>query len=103
MNIIDLSIKRPVFAWILMSALIIFGAISLNRMGISQMPDVDFPILNVSVSYDGAAPEVIESEIIDPIEARLLVIEGVKEMRSSARQGSWSVTLEFDIKRNVDV
>lgn len=103
LGIIDLSIRRPVFAWILMSALIIFGAISLSRMGISQMPDVDFPILSVSITYDGAAPEVVESEIIDPIEARLLVIEGVKEMRSSARQGSGTVMLEFDIKRNVDV
>ncbi len=103
MNLVDLSIRRPVFAWILMSALIIFGAVSLNRMGVSQLPDVDFPILNISVAYDGAAPEVIESEILDTIEERLLVIEGVKEMRSSARQGSGSVTLEFDIERNVDV
>lgn len=103
MNLIDLSIRRPVFAWILMSAMIIFGAISLNRLGVSQMPDVDFPILSVSVSYEGAAPEVVEAELIDPIEEKLLAIEGIKEMRSSASQGSGRVTLEFDINRNVDV
>jgi hydrophobe/amphiphile efflux-1 (HAE1) family protein len=103
MNLIDLSIKRPVFAWVLMFALIVFGAISLNRMGISQLPDVDFPIVTVSFVYDGAAPEVVESELIDPIEARLLAIEGIKDMRSQARQGSGQVTLEFDINRNVDV
>ncbi len=103
MNLIDLSIKRPVFAWVLMFALIVFGAISVNRMGISQLPDVDFPIINVSFNYDGAAPEVIESELIDPIEARLLTIEGIKDMRSEARQGTGRVTLEFDIDRNVDV
>jgi hydrophobe/amphiphile efflux-1 (HAE1) family protein len=103
MNLIDLSIRRPVFAWVLMFALIVFGAISMNRMGISQLPDVDFPIINVSFTYDGAAPEVVESELVDPIEERLLAIEGIKDMRSQARQGSGQVTLEFDINRNVDV
>lgn len=86
-----------------MFALIVFGAIGLNRMGISQMPDVNFPVLNVSISYEGAAPEVVEAELIDPVEERLLAIEGIKEMRSSATQGSARVTLEFDINRNVDV
>jgi hydrophobe/amphiphile efflux-1 (HAE1) family protein len=102
-NLIDLSIRRPIFAWVLMFALILFGAISLNRMGISQMPDVDFPILNVSVNYDGAAPEVVEADIIDPLEERLLAIEGIKEMRANASQGSGRITLEFDINRNIDV
>ncbi len=86
-----------------MSALIIFGAISLNRLGISQMPDVDFPILNISVSYEGAAPEVIESDLIDQMEQRLLSIEGLIEMKSTVRQGEGSIRLDFDINRNVDV
>lgn len=103
MNLIDISIKRPVFAWILMSALIIFGAVGLARMGVSQLPDVDFPILDISVSYEGAAPELIETEILDPIEQRLLSVEGIKEMKSSARQGTGSVRLEFGIDRNIDV
>lgn len=103
MNLIDISIKRPVFAWILMSALIIFGAVGLARMGVSQLPDVDFPILDISVTYEGAAPELIETEILDPIEQRLLSVEGIKEMKSSARQGTGSIRLEFDINRNIDV
>ncbi len=103
MNLIDLSIRRPVFAWVLMFSLIVFGGICLSRMGISQLPDVDFPIISVSVVYEGAAPEVVEADLIDPIEERLLAIEGIKEMRASARQGAGTVTLEFDINRNVDV
>lgn len=103
MNLIDLSIRRPVFAWVLMFAMIVFGAVSLGKLGISQMPDVDFPILSISIAYEGAAPEVVEADLLDPIEAKLLSIEGIKEMRSSAAQGSGRVTLEFDIKRNVDV
>lgn len=86
-----------------MSALIIFGAVCLNRMGVSQLPDVDFPILDISVNYEGASPELIETEILDPIEQRLLSVEGIKEMKSTARQGTGSVRLEFDINRNIDV
>ncbi|MFN3454607.1 MAG: efflux RND transporter permease subunit, partial [Pseudobdellovibrio sp.] len=103
MNLISISIRRPVFAWIVMAALIIFGAITFNKLGVSQMPDVDFPVLSISVSYDGAAPEVVEAEIIDPIEQALLSIEGIEEMRSSVRQGGGSVTLNFDINRNIDI
>lgn len=103
MNLIQISIKRPVFAWIIMAALIIFGAICMNRMGVSQLPDVDFPIVSVTVNYEGAAPEVIESEIIDPVEQSLLAIEGIEEMKSTINQGTGSVRLTFNINRNVDV
>lgn len=103
MNLLEISLKRPVFAWVLMFSLIVFGAISFNKLGVSQMPDVNFPILNITINYPGAAPEVVESEIIDITESRLLSVEGVTEMRSNAAQGVASITLEFDINRNVDV
>jgi hydrophobe/amphiphile efflux-1 (HAE1) family protein len=103
MNLIKLSIERTVFAWILMFGLIVFGAVCLSKLGVSRLPDVDFPIVTVSMNYEGAAPEVVEAEIVDPIEEALLSVEGIKEMRSSVRQGSGSVQLEFDIDRNVDV
>jgi hydrophobe/amphiphile efflux-1 (HAE1) family protein len=103
MDIIKLSIHRPVFAWILMSALIIFGGISFLRLGISQMPDVDFPVLSISVTYEGASPEVIEAEILDKFEQRLTAIEGLKDIRSFARSGSGSLHLEFHIEKNIDV
>jgi hydrophobe/amphiphile efflux-1 (HAE1) family protein len=103
MNLIRLSLTRSVFAWILMSALIVFGAISFNRLGVSQMPDVDFPMISISLSYEGASPEIVESELIDPLEESLLSIEGVKEMRSTARQSSGSIRLEFGIDRDIDV
>ncbi len=103
MDLIAISIRRPVFAWILMSAMIIFGAILANRLGVSQLPDVDFPILTVSVTYEGAAPEVVEAELIEEIEEKLLSIEGIQQMRSSVRQGGGSVSLDFDINRDIDV
>jgi hydrophobe/amphiphile efflux-1 (HAE1) family protein len=103
MNLIKIALNRTVFAWILMAALIVFGFAAMTRLGVSRLPDVDFPIVSVSVNYEGAAPEIVEAELVDQIEAALLSVEGIKQMRSSVRQGSGSVQLEFDIDRNVDV
>lgn len=103
MDLVKISIERPVFAWILMSALIIFGGISFGRLGISQMPDVDFPILSISVTFEGASPEVVEAEILDKFERQLTALEGLKEIKASARAGSARIQLEFDINKNVDV
>ncbi len=86
-----------------MAALIVFGGFGLSQLGVSQLPDVDFPVVSVSVNFEGAAPEIVEAELIDEIETELLSIEGVQEMKSSVRQGSGSVQLNFDINRNVDV
>lgn len=98
----DISIRRPVFAWMLMFGLIVFGAISMNRLGISQMPAVDFPVLRISVGWEGAAPEIIEAELIDRIEQAVISVEGLKEVRSSVRQGQGSVELEFELDRDID-
>lgn len=102
MTLSDFSIRRPVFAWMLMFGLIVFGAISLNRMGISQMPDIDFPVLGVRVSWEGAAPEIMESELVDKIEQLVISVDGLKEIRSSIRQGSATVELEFELSRDID-
>lgn len=103
MTLSDLSIKNPVFAWMLMIGMIVFGLFGFSRMGVSQMPDVDFPILSVSVTWEGAAPEVMETEITDTLEDALISIEGLKEISSSSRQGSTSLTLEFNLDKDIDV
>jgi HAE1 family hydrophobic/amphiphilic exporter-1 len=102
MTLADLSIKRPVFAWMLMIGIILFGLICYQRLGVSYMPDIDYPTLNINVNWPGAAPEVIESELIDPIEQRVVAVEGVRQVRSSIGQGSGNITLDFDINRNID-
>lgn len=99
----EIAIKNPVFAWMLMSALILFGAISFNRMGLSRLPDVDFPVITVNATLDGAAPEVIENTVVDVLEGQLTSIEGLKSMTSTSKTGSATVTLEFDISRNIDL
>lgn len=103
MTLSDLSIRRPVFAWMLMFGLIVFGAISFIRMGVSELPDVDFPVIAISVRYEGAAPEVMEADVIDPIEDALISIQGVKNITSTARNSTSDITVEFDLERNIDV
>ena len=92
-----------------MAALILFGLICftgfggvVKGLGISQNPDVDFPIVNVSVGYEGASPEVMETDVVDPIEDAITSVEGVKQMSSTSRQGSANITVEFDISRDID-
>jgi hydrophobe/amphiphile efflux-1 (HAE1) family protein len=105
----DISIRNHVFAWMLMAGLILFGLICftgfggvVKGLGISQNPDVDFPIVNVSVGYEGASPEVMETDVVDPIEDAVTAVEGVKQMSSTSRQGSANITVEFDISRDID-
>ncbi len=102
MMLSDISIRRPVFAWMLFSFLIVFGGISFMRMGVSKMPDVDLPVISVFTRLEGAAPEVMETDVVDVLENSLMSIEGVRTVTSSARYGSASITLEFELSRNID-
>ncbi|MDI3283824.1 efflux RND transporter permease subunit [Polyangium sp. 15x6] len=103
MNLTDVSIKNPVFAWMLMACTILFGIVAATRIGISQFPDVDYPNISVNLSWPGASPSAVEREIIEPLEQALAQVEGVKEISSQSRQGSARITASFDISRNVDL
>ncbi len=85
-----------------MIALMLFGFICFKGMGIGQMPDVDFPVLTIGVTWEGAAPEVMESDVVDIIEDTVMGIEGLKEVSSSTLQGSAVITLEFNLGRDID-
>ncbi len=103
MKITETCVKNPVLAWMLMAATILFGFVAGSRIGISQFPDVDFPMINVSVSWPGAAPEVVENDIVETLEGALVQIEGLKSITSSSRMGSANVSLEMELSRNVDL
>jgi hydrophobe/amphiphile efflux-1 (HAE1) family protein len=103
LNITDVSIRNPVFAWMLMACTILFGLVAASRIGISQYPDVDYPNITVSVQWPGASPAAVERELLDPIEQALAQVEGVQQISSTARQGSARITATFDISRNVDL
>jgi hydrophobe/amphiphile efflux-1 (HAE1) family protein len=102
-NLTDISIKNPVFAWMLMAATVLFGLVAVSRIGISQYPDVDYPNISVSVSWPGASPAAVERELVEPLEQAISQVEGVTQITSQARQNFARVTVEFDMSRNVDV
>ena len=99
MNITEVCIRKPVLAWMLMAATIVFGGVALSRIGISQFPDVDFPTISVSVTWEGAAPEVMENDVVEVLEESLVQVEGVRSLTSSSRQGRASITVELDLAR----
>jgi multidrug efflux pump subunit AcrB len=103
MTLSDVSIRNPVFAWMLMIGLIFFGFICFTRMGLSQMPDVNFPVVNVTITLPNAAPEVIESDIADVVEQAVMGVEGVQDVQTTCTQGQASISVFLDISRNVDV
>jgi HAE1 family hydrophobic/amphiphilic exporter-1 len=103
MTLSDISIRRPVFAWMLMTGIIVFGWIGFKQLGISQLPDVDYPVVTASVTWEGAAPEVMETEVTDVIEDAVMSVEGIKEVTSVSSQGNAQITIEFNLSRNIDV
>ncbi|HVJ89686.1 MAG TPA: efflux RND transporter permease subunit [Labilithrix sp.] len=103
MSITDVSIKNPVFAWMIMACTMLFGIVALTRIGVSQFPDVDYPNISVSVQWQGASPPAVEREIVEPLEQAISQVEGVKQISSQARAGSARITATFDMSRNVDL
>jgi multidrug efflux pump len=102
-SITDVSIKNPVFAWMLMACTMLFGIVALTRIGISQFPDVDYPNISVSLSWPGASPPAVERELVEPLEQAISQVEGVKQISSQARAGNARVTATFDMSRDVDL
>ena len=103
MNLTEACVRKPVLAWMLMAATVVFGLVAGGRIGISQFPDVDFPTINVSASWEGAAPEVMENEVVETLEEALIQVEGVRTLTSSSRQGSCNITVEIELSRDVDL
>jgi len=103
MKLTDACIEKPVFAWMLMAATVVFGGVAASRIGISQFPDVDFPTISVGVTWEGAAPEVVENDVVEILEEALIQVEGVRSITSSSRQGGASITVELDLARDVDL
>lgn len=102
MTLSDLAIKKPVFAWMLMGGLILFGSISFFQLGISQLPDVDFPVLTITTTWTGASPESIEAAVTDPIEDAVMSVDGIKNISSSCQEGVTNTSIEFELNRNID-
>ncbi|MCL2670193.1 MAG: efflux RND transporter permease subunit, partial [Syntrophaceae bacterium] len=98
----DTSVKRPVFATMVIMALVVLGVVSYPEIGVDLNPKVDFPIVNISTNLRGASPEVIDVDITDRIEGAVNTINGVKSITSSSTTGRSQVTVEFVLDRDID-
>ena len=99
----DTSVKRPVFATMVILALVVLGAVSYPEIGVDLFPKVDFPIVTISTHLNGASPEVIDVDITDKIEGAVNTINGVKAITSSSTEGDSRVTVEFVLERDIDL
>lgn len=99
----DTSIKRPVFATMVILGLVVLGIVSYPRIGVDLFPKIDFPIVNITTTLKGASPEIMDIDVTDKIEEAINTINGVKTITSTSVEGRSTVVVEFVLERNIDL
>ena len=99
----DVSIKRPVFATMMMVALVVLGIVSYKRLAIDEYPDITYPVIIAQTTYPGASPDVMMREVSKPIEEALNTVQGIKEITSTSLEGTSIVRLQFHLGVDVAV
>ncbi len=102
MNLSRLFIERPVATLMLVLAMALFGALAYMQLPVNDLPQVDFPTLRVSASLPGANPETMANTVATPLERQLSTVAGIESMSSQSGQGSTSITLQFELGRDID-
>ncbi|ABS66844.1 acriflavin resistance protein [Xanthobacter versatilis] len=102
MNISAPFIHRPIATTLLMAALVLVGAVAYAMLPVAPLPQVDFPTIQVSASLPGASPETMASSVSTPLERQFSQISGVTQMTSTSALGVTSITVQFDLNRNID-
>ena len=97
------AIQRPVLTTMAFTALVVFGLVAYGRLGMALYPEVNLPMVTVTVQYEGAAPQTVETEVTEVLEEAFSTISGLKSMRSETSEGVSQIFLEFQLKRNVDL
>lgn len=103
MNLSEIFIRRPVMTILSMLALAFFGVLSYVALPVSDMPDVDYPTISVSVSWPGADPQTVANNVVVPLEQQFTTIEGLQSISSTSYTGSASIVLQFHLDRNIDL
>ena len=102
MHFTDFFIRRAITTTLVMSGILIFGLLSYFTLPVSNLPTVEYPTIQVSASLPGANPDVMASSVATPLEAEFSNIAGINSMSSSSSSGTTSITLQFDLSRNID-
>ncbi|WP_051248526.1 efflux RND transporter permease subunit [Inquilinus limosus] len=98
----ELCIRRPVMTTLLTAAMVLAGAFAYNQLPVAALPNTDFPVINVSASLPGASPDTMASSVATPLEKQFETIAGIQTISATSTQGQTSITLEFDLSRNID-
>jgi multidrug efflux pump len=102
MSLASVSIKRPVLAVVCSILIVLFGLISFSYLGVREFPSIDPPVITVRTNYTGANPDIIESQITEPLEKAINGIAGIRAISSSSNQGSSIITVEFSLSSNLE-
>jgi hydrophobic/amphiphilic exporter-1 (mainly G- bacteria), HAE1 family len=102
MNISELFIRRPIMTTLVMIAILLFGIIGYRLLPVSNLPNVDFPTLQVTANLPGANPETMAAAVATPLEKQFSTIDGIDSMTSTSNRGTTNITLQFSLKRNLD-
>ncbi|MGX5688825.1 efflux RND transporter permease subunit [Arcticibacter tournemirensis] len=102
MSLSTTSIKRPVLTIVMNLILILFGIIGYTFLGVREYPSIDPAIISVRTSYSGANPDIIESQITEPLEKSINSIDGIRNITSSSNQGSSNISIEFNLEKNLE-
>ena len=99
MWLVDVSIRRPVFATMMISSLVVMGFVAFRGLGVDLFPKIEFPYVSVQTTQPGAAPSSIETEVTDKIEEAVNSISGIRQLRSVSADGLSQVNIEFELNK----
>ena len=102
MNLTALFIQRPVMTALVMMGILLFGVAGYRTLPVSDLPNIDFPTLQVQANLPGASPETMASTVATPLERQFSTVPGVDNMTSLSGRAQSSITLQFDLDRNID-
>jgi len=98
----DLCIKRPVLTLMMTLSLVVFGVLGFVELGVDQMPNMEFPVVTVIATLEGAGPEAMEEDVTEVLEEHLNTIGGLRSLKSTTFHGVSMITAEFELERNID-
>ncbi|MBB6307499.1 efflux RND transporter permease subunit [Xanthobacter tagetidis] len=98
----ELCIRRPVMTTLMMLSLVVAGLFAYRQLPVAALPRVDFPTITITATLPGASPETMATAVATPIERQLSTVAGITSLTSSSTQGSTSITVQFDLSRNID-
>jgi len=102
MTIAEPFIRRPIMTTLVMTAILLFGLLGYRSLAVSDLPNVDFPTIQVGASLPGANPDTMAAAVATPLEKQFSTIAGIDSMTSTSTLGTTSITLQFDLSRNID-